>query len=45
MEPGRCFDAEIYADEADLADYSQIREDQRGTLCLRLVTFVSLTAL
>ena len=29
LEPGRCFDAEIYADEAQLADYSQIREDQR----------------
>ncbi|KAL4821314.1 hypothetical protein BDW67DRAFT_172139 [Aspergillus spinulosporus] len=32
LEPGRCFDAEIYADEADLADYSQIREDQRLNL-------------
>ncbi|KAL3472095.1 hypothetical protein BJX99DRAFT_249906 [Aspergillus californicus] len=28
LEPGRCFDAEIYADEADLDD-SQLREDQR----------------
>ncbi|KAL5051854.1 hypothetical protein BDW71DRAFT_169648 [Aspergillus fruticulosus] len=32
LEPGRCFDAEIYADEADLADYSQTREDQRLNL-------------
>ncbi|RDW62955.1 WD repeat protein [Aspergillus mulundensis] len=32
LEPGRCFDAEIYADEADLTDYSQIREDQRLNL-------------
>ncbi|KKK24549.1 hypothetical protein ARAM_006393 [Aspergillus rambellii] len=32
LEPGRCFDAEIYADEADLPDYSQIREDQRVNL-------------
>ncbi|KAL2829950.1 hypothetical protein BDW59DRAFT_141518 [Aspergillus cavernicola] len=32
LEPGRCFDAEIYADEADLEDHSQIREDQRLNL-------------
>jgi hypothetical protein len=32
LEPGRCFDAEIYADEADLADASEIREDQRCML-------------
>ncbi|KAL5341574.1 Pkinase-domain-containing protein [Aspergillus crustosus] len=32
LEPGRCFDAEIYADEADLPDQSQIREDQRVNL-------------
>ncbi|KAL4872677.1 hypothetical protein BDV12DRAFT_183009 [Aspergillus spectabilis] len=32
LEPGRCFDAEIYADEADLPDYSEIREDQRVNL-------------
>lgn len=30
LEPGRCFDAEVYADEADLSDYSHIREDQRS---------------
>lgn len=30
MEPGRCFDAEVYADEVDLSDYSHIREDQRS---------------
>ncbi|THC97892.1 hypothetical protein EYZ11_002643 [Aspergillus tanneri] len=32
LEPGRCFDAEVYADEADLPEYSQIREDQRINL-------------
>ena len=31
LEPGRCFDAEVYADEANLSDYSQIRDDQRST--------------
>lgn len=30
LEPGRCFDAEVYADEAELSDYSQIRDDQRS---------------
>ncbi|QMW45173.1 hypothetical protein G4B11_008593 [Aspergillus flavus] len=32
LEPGRCFDAEVYADEAELSDYSQIRDDQRINL-------------
>ncbi|KAL5364102.1 hypothetical protein BJX96DRAFT_156763 [Aspergillus floccosus] len=32
LEPGRCFDAEVYADEADLSDYSDIRDDQRINL-------------
>ncbi|KAF9889419.1 hypothetical protein FE257_007320 [Aspergillus nanangensis] len=32
LEPGRCFDAEVYADEVELTDYSQIREDQRLNL-------------
>ncbi|KAE8131811.1 hypothetical protein BDV38DRAFT_263164 [Aspergillus pseudotamarii] len=32
LEPGRCFDAEVYADEANLSDYSQIRDDQRINL-------------
>lgn len=32
LEPGRCFDAEVYADELDLPDYSQIRDDQRINL-------------
>ncbi|RAH44423.1 Pkinase-domain-containing protein [Aspergillus brunneoviolaceus CBS 621.78] len=32
LEPGRCFDAEVYADESDLADQSQFREDQRINL-------------
>ena len=31
LEPNRCFDAEIYADEADLADLSAFKEDQRST--------------
>lgn len=30
LELNRCFDAEIYADEADLPDRSQLREDQRS---------------
>lgn len=41
LEPGRCFDAEIYADEAQLADYSQIREDQRCTYALFLQWILS----
>ncbi|RAL00914.1 Pkinase-domain-containing protein [Aspergillus ibericus CBS 121593] len=32
LEPGRCFDAEIYADETELDDYSQFRDDQRINL-------------
>ncbi|PYI11151.1 WD repeat protein [Aspergillus sclerotiicarbonarius CBS 121057] len=32
LEPGRCFDAEIYADETELEDYSQFRDDQRINL-------------
>lgn len=31
LELNRCFDAEIYADEADLPDQCQLREDQRST--------------
>lgn len=30
LEPGRCFDAEIYADETDIEDSSQFRDDQRS---------------
>lgn len=30
LELNRCFDAEIYADEADLDDQSQLRDDQRS---------------
>lgn len=32
LEPNRCFDAEVYADEADLpaSALSQFREDQRS---------------
>ncbi|KAK2746372.1 hypothetical protein FQN57_003254 [Myotisia sp. PD_48] len=32
LEPNRCFDGEIYADEAGLADLSHFREDQRINL-------------
>ncbi|KAE8149324.1 hypothetical protein BDV25DRAFT_156605 [Aspergillus avenaceus] len=32
LEPGRCFDAEVYADEANLSDLSGMREDQRINL-------------
>ncbi|PLB42072.1 WD repeat protein [Aspergillus candidus] len=32
LEPGRCFDAEVYADEADLDDGLQMRDDQRVNL-------------
>ncbi|TPR01424.1 NmrA-like family protein [Aspergillus niger] len=32
LEPGRCFDAEIYADETDIEDSSQFRDDQRINL-------------
>ena len=40
LEPGRCFDAEIYADETDLEDYSQFRDDQRS-----MPTYVFITLL
>lgn len=32
LEPNRCFDAEVYADETDLplSDLYQFREDQRS---------------
>jgi WD repeat-containing protein 48 len=39
LEPGRCFDAEVYADEADLTDYSDIREDQRSMPKLHSLLF------
>lgn len=29
LELNRCFDAEVYADELDLPDQSQLRDDQR----------------
>ncbi|KAL1955217.1 hypothetical protein VTO42DRAFT_8929 [Malbranchea cinnamomea] len=32
LEENRCFDAEIYADDTDLPDLSQFREDQRINL-------------
>ncbi|EFW19356.1 hypothetical protein D8B26_007595 [Coccidioides posadasii str. Silveira] len=32
LEPHRCFDGEMYADESDLPDLSQFREDQRINL-------------
>lgn len=31
LEANRCFDGEIYADEAGIDDLSQFREDQRST--------------
>lgn len=31
LEANRCFDGEIYADEAGLDDLSLFREDQRST--------------
>lgn len=36
LEPNRCFDAEVYADEAGLsdADLAQFRDDQRSEYCL-----------
>lgn len=39
LEPNRCFDAEVYADEADLpaSDLSQFREDQRSMFALKFV--------
>lgn len=38
LEPGRCFDAEIYADETDIEDSSQFRDDQRSmTKILKLL--------
>ena len=38
LEPGRCFDAEIYADETDIEDSSQFRDDQRSmTTTLQLL--------
>ena len=39
VELNRCFDAEIYADEADLPDQTQLREDQRS-----MHSFVELSA-
>ncbi|EEP80395.1 conserved hypothetical protein [Uncinocarpus reesii 1704] len=32
LEPHRCFDGEMYADETDLTDISQFRDDQRINL-------------
>lgn len=46
LEPNRCFDAEVYADEADLpaSDLSEFREDQRSMCCIetRALDFLSL---
>lgn len=41
LEPNRCFDAEVYADEADLSEaaLSQFREDQRSMLPFRTGVF------
>lgn len=32
LEQNRCFDAEIYADDANLSDLTPFREDQRSML-------------
>ena len=34
LEPNRCFDAEVYADEIGLSDTSQLRDDQRSRTCV-----------
>lgn len=31
LEPNRCFDAEVYADEADLPSHEEFQQDQRST--------------
>lgn len=33
LEPNRCFDAEVYADEIGLPDISELRDDQRSRIC------------
>lgn len=39
LEPNRCFDAEVYADEIDLPSYqaSLLKEDQRSELLYHVV--------
>lgn len=37
LELNRCFDAEVYADEAGLSDQSQLRDDQRCMFTARQV--------
>ena len=41
LEPNRCFDAEVYADEAGLsdADLAQFRDDQRSEYCPKCLKF------
>lgn len=41
LELNRCFDAEVYADETDIADRQDFKEDQRSMSSLGLITFVS----
>lgn len=36
LEPHRCFDAEVYADEAELPNSSDFREDQRSMAPARI---------
>jgi hypothetical protein len=31
LEPNRCFDAEVYADEADIPGQEEFHQDQRST--------------
>lgn len=41
LEPNRCFDAEAYADEIDLPDRSELRDDQRSAISPALLAPVS----
>ena len=41
LEENYCFDAEMYADELDLEENIEFREDQRSTCALLSVTGAS----
>ena len=43
LEPNRCFDAEVYADEIDLQDTSQLRDDQRSMTWFYTCFWIMLT--
>lgn len=38
LELNRCFDAEVYADEADIPDSPDFKEDQRSMILRGLLT-------